>query len=119
MKTGRPEYHIPSPETISRDVKKVFLRVRKRMAKMLQVSILIVKDCSIIVHSLVGPQWGIEFRDRCLDFPQQQSVRGRLRPFRKRRCSDLDAVGYCGSRAFTLRSESGSRICKDPRGIWD
>jgi hypothetical protein len=37
MKTGRPEYHIPSPETVSRDVKKVFLRVRKRMAKMLQV----------------------------------------------------------------------------------
>ncbi len=37
MKTGRPEYHIPSPETVSRDVKKVFLHVRKRMAKMLQV----------------------------------------------------------------------------------
>ena len=38
MKTGRPEYSIPSPETVSRDVKKVFLRVRKRIAKMLQVS---------------------------------------------------------------------------------
>lgn len=37
MKTGRPEYYIPSPQTVSRDVKKVFVRVRKRIAKMLQV----------------------------------------------------------------------------------
>ena len=37
MKTGRPAYQIPSPETVSRDVKKVFVRVRKRIAKMLQV----------------------------------------------------------------------------------
>lgn len=38
MRTGRPEYHLPSPETVSRDVKVVFLRVRKRIADMLQVS---------------------------------------------------------------------------------
>lgn len=37
MKTGRPDYNIPSPETISRDVKKVFVRCRQRIAKMLQV----------------------------------------------------------------------------------
>jgi hypothetical protein len=37
MKTGRPDYHIPSPETVSHNIKKVFLRVLKRMAKMLQV----------------------------------------------------------------------------------
>jgi hypothetical protein len=37
MKTGRPEYYIPSPETVSRDVKKVFVRVRKRIAKLLKV----------------------------------------------------------------------------------
>ena len=37
MKTGRPGYHIPSPETVSRDVKMVFVNVRKRIAKMLQV----------------------------------------------------------------------------------
>src|SRR6202035_2562770 len=36
MKTGRPEYYIPSPTTVSRDVKKVFINVRKRLAKMLQ-----------------------------------------------------------------------------------
>ena len=37
IKTGRPEYHIPSSETVSRDVKNVFVCVRKRIAKMLQV----------------------------------------------------------------------------------
>ena len=37
MKTGRPAYQIPSPETVSRDVIKVFVRVRKRIVKMLQV----------------------------------------------------------------------------------
>src|SRR5438552_4035039 len=36
MKTGRPEYYIPSPTTILRDVKQVFVNVRKRIAKMLQ-----------------------------------------------------------------------------------
>ena len=40
MKTGRPEYYLPSPKTVSRDVRLVFLNVRKRMAKMMQVSVL-------------------------------------------------------------------------------
>jgi hypothetical protein len=39
MKTGRPECYIPSAETVSRDVKKVFVRVRDRIATMLQVSL--------------------------------------------------------------------------------
>lgn len=38
MKTGRPGYYIPSPATVSRDVKKVFIKCRQRIAKMLQVS---------------------------------------------------------------------------------
>ena len=36
MKTGRPELYIPSPVTISRDVKLVFANVRQRIAQMLQ-----------------------------------------------------------------------------------
>ena len=39
MKMGRPDYHIPSAETLSHDVKKVFACVRKRIAKMLQVGL--------------------------------------------------------------------------------
>lgn len=38
MKTGRPEYYIPHKTTVSRDVRLVFANVRKRIAKMLQVS---------------------------------------------------------------------------------
>jgi hypothetical protein len=36
MKTGRPEYYIPSPTTVSRDVKHVFVKARCRIAQMLQ-----------------------------------------------------------------------------------
>ena len=42
MKTGRPEYPIPSPQTVSKDVRNVFVSVRKRIAKMLQVSNVII-----------------------------------------------------------------------------
>jgi hypothetical protein len=37
MKTGRPDYYIPSAETLSRDVKNVFLRVRERVSTKLKV----------------------------------------------------------------------------------
>ena len=37
MKTGQSAYKIPSPETVSHDVKKVFVYVHKRIAKMLKV----------------------------------------------------------------------------------
>jgi hypothetical protein len=54
MKTGRPEYHIPSPETVSRDVRNVFVNVRKRIAKMLKVSnakdVLIYKKLTSDAH---------------------------------------------------------------------
>ncbi|KAG0698044.1 hypothetical protein DFH29DRAFT_810877, partial [Suillus ampliporus] len=36
MKTGQPEYYLPSPSTVSRDVKLVFANVRKRIARMLR-----------------------------------------------------------------------------------
>ena len=39
MKTGRPQYKIPSSRTVARDVHVVFRRVKDRIAKMLQVSI--------------------------------------------------------------------------------
>jgi len=38
MKTGRPESYIPSAETLSRDVKNVFISASKRISDMLQVS---------------------------------------------------------------------------------
>lgn len=38
MKTGRPEYWIPSRWTVGRDVHKVFARTRDSVKEMLQVS---------------------------------------------------------------------------------
>jgi hypothetical protein len=63
MKTGRPEYHIPSPETVSRDVRNVFVNVRKRIAKMLKVSS--VKDFLIKKKTHV---WDSQEHDCALNF---------------------------------------------------
>ncbi len=38
MKTGRPNYWIPTPTTVARDVKAIFARTRIHIAKMLQLS---------------------------------------------------------------------------------
>ena len=38
MKTGRPDYHIPSPEMVSCDVRNVFMHCHQRIMKMLKVS---------------------------------------------------------------------------------
>lgn len=37
MKTGRPHYKIPKSRTVSRDVHRVFARVKERIGKMLRV----------------------------------------------------------------------------------
>jgi hypothetical protein len=37
MKTGRPDYYLPSISTVARDVRLVFSRTRERIAKLLQV----------------------------------------------------------------------------------
>ncbi|KAF8141796.1 hypothetical protein EV363DRAFT_1150501, partial [Boletus edulis] len=36
MQTGRPEYYLPSPDTVSCDTKQVFARTQMRIARMLQ-----------------------------------------------------------------------------------
>ncbi len=38
MKTGRPEYYIPSRHTVARDVKHIFKSTRALIAKMLKVT---------------------------------------------------------------------------------
>lgn len=60
LKTGRPEYYIPSAETLSRDVKNVFICVRRRLAKALQVS------------------WALSFRDGLRTHPVPKKYNGKL-----------------------------------------
>lgn len=97
MKTGRPDYKIPSPDTVSRDVKKVFVRVRKRVAKMLQVMSLLWSKIDQLTYLqwVPGARRGTELCYRCLDLSKQQGVCGRLCPFRRRRHSDLYASRHC------------------------
>jgi hypothetical protein len=52
MKTGRPQYRIPSARTVARNVHVVFKRVKERIAKMLQVSILFYYDMIIKLANL-------------------------------------------------------------------
>lgn len=52
MKTGRPGYYVPSPSTVSRDVKTVFARTRVRIAQLLRVS----KTISFMHESLTRMQ---------------------------------------------------------------
>jgi len=41
MKTSRPNYKLPKQVTIARDVKQVFKKTKKCVAKLLQVSIFV------------------------------------------------------------------------------
>jgi hypothetical protein len=47
MKSGRPDMYVPSPSTVSRDVRLVFTRTRQRIAKMLSVSHFIMQGNTI------------------------------------------------------------------------
>src|SRR5271155_138269 len=56
MKTGRPEYYIPSRSTVARDIKEVFKKVRKHIAKMLQLILIrsmTVPRVSELMHGLL------------------------------------------------------------------
>ena len=49
-KTGHPNFHLPSADTVSHDVKKIFVQVHQCIAKMLKVS---SKSCFICTIQLV------------------------------------------------------------------
>ena len=50
MKTGRPKYYLPSPSTVSCDVRLIFARTWQWIAKMLKVSVLHVNDLDGSTH---------------------------------------------------------------------
>jgi len=85
MKTGRPEYHIPSLETASCDARKVFINVHKCIAKMLQVStvrhLLLNEDHHKFTFWNTGTRGCSELHDRCMDVPKPQNICCCHRPF--------------------------------------
>ena len=70
MKTGRPDYYIPSRYTVARDVKHVFKKTRKRITKMLQVSQSNFAEKGIDPKN-AGIRWNVEFRNRRMDLAKQ------------------------------------------------
>ena len=44
MKTGRPNHYIPKRCTVARDVRYVFKKTKKRIAKILRVSVIHLKN---------------------------------------------------------------------------
>ena len=49
IKTGRPDYRIPSHHTVSRNVKNMFVHCRQRVAKMLQVSYAAIQIVVVLI----------------------------------------------------------------------
>ena len=120
MKTGRPEYHLPSMQTVSRDVKRVFVQARKRIAKMLQVRWATIYDLKKLYDLLmIGIRGSIEFCHRRVDIPQPQSICGIHSPFRTWGSTGINAPRYCWSCEVALRGKSRCCIWKSPWRVWD
>jgi hypothetical protein len=72
MKTGRPNYKLPKRMTVARDVKHVFKKTKKRMRKLLQVSVFVRNRNHLI--DIPGSRRGFEFWNGRVDVAQPQSL---------------------------------------------
>ena len=92
MKTGRPECYIPSAETVSRDVKNVFVSVCKRISDMLQVSFsdIITKSFGLLT-CITEIRREVELCHGCVDVAQPQGLHGDYSAFRTRGTRHGDA----------------------------
>lgn len=94
MKTGRPSYWLPSPVTVSRDVKSVFARVRQRIANMLNVGVsslisTVVKSLTIRCVRRIGPPGQAQLRHGRLDFTEPPGLHRDHGPLGARRQTAL------------------------------
>jgi hypothetical protein len=62
MKTGHPEYRLPSPATVAQDVKHVFVNMRSILVNKLKVILLTACDLNPILKC------DVQARDGCLNF---------------------------------------------------
>ena len=74
MKTGRPGYYIPSPSTVSRDVKLVFARSRQRIAAMLRVSLKYSRRNKLTCVPQPETRREDSFCDRCMDITKSSRL---------------------------------------------
>src|ERR1700674_885045 len=73
MKTGRPMYRLPSPATVARDVKQVFVSMRSQLATKLKVLTCIVRAIKQVLK-WQGTRWLPELRDRRVDLPKWAGI---------------------------------------------
>ena len=112
MKTRRPEYHIPSAETVSHDVQNVFVNIWKCLTKILQVSImtyvfLIINSPSVTA----GTHRGAELHNRHMDILKPQGIHSGYGPFRKWGSANGDASWHYGTHVLAFWPQFGSCIC--------
>jgi hypothetical protein len=97
MKMGWPDYYIPSPSTVSRDVRLVFARTRTRIATMLQVwQVLCLMSKKL--STITGIRRTTQLCNRRLDVTEPPSVCGRDRSSGTGWKTPYHAVGRCGGR---------------------
>ncbi|KAF8132937.1 hypothetical protein EV363DRAFT_1295730 [Boletus edulis] len=104
MKTGRPEYYLPSPATVSRDVKLVFVHTRQWITKML-------REYSRRINFTTDP-WTSPNHHAFVAFSAHLEHKGALLTF------PLDVVEVS---KMSVTHQSGARACisTGARRFWD
>lgn len=76
VKTGRPGYYVPSPSTVARDTKVVFVRTRGRLARFLRVCTTQSNGwykCED-THRTSEVRWSPKLRHRCMDSTESSRI---------------------------------------------
>ena len=116
MKTGRPDYYLPSAMTVCCDVKTVFTRTRSRIAKMLQVCIV-----SCAIPEIKGSLWQeyegkLSFATDCWTSPNHHAfmaITVHLEMDGKMLCLLLDLVEIAKSHTGSVLATEFARILEE------
>lgn len=73
MKTSQPNYKLSKQMTVAYDVKHVFKKSKKRMKKLLQISVS-VRNWIYLMDIILGTQWSFEFQNGGMNVTKPQSL---------------------------------------------
>lgn len=116
MKTGRPDYYLPSAMTVCRDVKTVFARTRSRIAKMLRVCIITCSSWIQNTHFGKEYEGKLSFATDCWTSPNHRAfmaITVHLEVDGKPLCLLLDAVEIARSHTGTALAGEFARILEE------
>ena len=115
MKTGRPEYRLPLPATVSQDVKHVFVSMRSLVASKLKVSLPIHK-LLIPIQRCEGTRWLPELCYHTWTSPNGQAyiaVTVHLEIHGVAESMLLDIVEYASSHTGENLASTFAKVLKD------